>query len=615
MTRYDSYAKYSFRKKADRTYAHGTGSGIFRIPFLCIAGRDTRHAAHPRALTPWDMSRAKDIRTEEITALRKSLNDPGSDRLAAMRSILGRPVRSTRALREWHDLLLFLLAFPRSAKERCLAEDELERLLERTERMVNSSERSEHALINSGIAGTSLQSSFSLGIVRWMIQHWPEDVHIFSVTQDVGLFRDVLRQAVHRSECEALDQVFSDGAEMARSIIGPDQSASRFVSLLDRIAVPERVRSMLFDQLQVYVNVHGRARGPNTSTTRGQAHPVYFHKSGLMRNVQMGAIVRQAVPEAIHQDPSQQEALIHSARSVLCSLQRETDPITYAGQVELFDMGRGYRIALFTLRPGHRLPFESYVGFMAFKNGSPLAYGGAWIFPGRSKVGINVFPAYRGGESAWFFAQLLRLYSQRYEVERFEVENYQLGHDNPDGLRSGAYWFYYRCGFRPADEPTARMAEKEFQAMKERKGYKVPMRIMRRLVAEGMEYVVGVSSAPVIDTMQLTLAIQHHIVHSHGADRNKAIRRALRRLAVSIPIKDLARWKKEERSALEDWALLVDAAGGTKSWSPASRKAFIPLVKAKAAGTETEHALLLRAHTDLLEAAHRLVNAYQENVS
>ena len=64
-------------------------------------------------------------------------------------------------------------------------------------------------------------------------------------------------------------------------------------------------------------------------------------------------------------------------------------------------MGRGLTIALYALAPAYRLAFDSYVGFMAFRNGAPLAYGGAWTFPGRSKIGINIFPAQRGGESGW----------------------------------------------------------------------------------------------------------------------------------------------------------------------------------------------------------------------
>jgi hypothetical protein len=56
----------------------------------------------------------------------------------------------------------------------------------------------------------------------------------------------------------------------------------------------------------------------------------------------------------------------------------------------------------------------------------------------------------------WFFAQLLRLYHSAFDVDRFEAGNYQVGYGNPEGLRSGAYWFYDRLGFRPMTAAIAR---------------------------------------------------------------------------------------------------------------------------------------------------------------
>ena len=33
--------------------------------------------------------------------------------------------------------------------------------------------------------------------------------------------------------------------------------------------------------------------------------------------------------------------------------------------------------------------------------------------------------------------------------QKFVVKPYQFGKGNPEGLKSGAFWFYYRLGFRP----------------------------------------------------------------------------------------------------------------------------------------------------------------------
>jgi hypothetical protein len=276
--------------------------------------------------------------------------------------------------------------------------------------------------------------------------------------------------------------------------------------------------------------------------------------------------------------------------------------VTHAGAVELFDLGRGLRIALFHLDMAHRLPFDSYVGFMGFRNGVPLAYGGAWIFPGRSKVGINVFQALRGGESAWFFAQLLRLYRQRFGVDRFEAENYQLGHHNPDGLRSGAYWFYHRLGFRPVTKGLQRIAAREFKKLSSRNGYQVPLKLLKELVEQGLELIIEDSGTPIIDTAALTLAAQRHVVEHHAGDRKLAMRRALERLGKALPLGDLAEWSHEERTALYLWALPLDMIDGLGRWSATDRKRLVALIRAKGAAAETRHQEFMARMPRLLEA-------------
>jgi hypothetical protein len=134
-----------------------------------------------------------------------------------------------------------------------------------------------------------------------------------------------------------------------------------------------------------------------------------------------------------------------------------------------------------------RLPLESYIGYVAFRNRIPVAYGGGWIFLHRSKIGINVFPAFRGGESAFVFCQILRAYHHHFNVKKFIAEPYQIGKNNNEGLHSGAFWFYYRIGFRPGTEKLKLLAEKEFEMISSDKSYRSPLSVMRQLSEENLE--------------------------------------------------------------------------------------------------------------------------------
>lgn len=55
----------------------------------------------------------------------------------------------------------------------------------------------------------------------------------------------------------------------------------------------------------------------------------------------------------------------------------------------------------------------------------------------------------RGREAAWLWAGALRAFATCFGVRRFVVNPVQIGEDNADAIASGAFWFYWRLGFRP----------------------------------------------------------------------------------------------------------------------------------------------------------------------
>jgi hypothetical protein len=213
-----------------------------------------------------------------------------------------------------------------------------------------------------------------------------------------------------------------------------------------------------------------------------------------------------------------------------------------------------------------------------------------------------VFPALRGGESAWFFAQLLRLYRQRFGVDRFEAENYQLGHNNPDGLKSGAYWFYYRMGFRPVGRKDQLIAARESKKLVARKGHQVPLKVLKPLVEHGLELVITENRQAPIDTAALTTAVQHHVVEHHGGDRPRAMRKSLERMGAVLPLGDLAKWTHDERTGLYLWALPLDLIPDLEKWSSRDRQRLVATIKAKGARSETRHQEHLKELQPLLNA-------------
>jgi hypothetical protein len=194
--------------------------------------------------------------------------------------------------------------------------------------------------------------------------------------------------------------------------------------------------------------------------------------------------------------------------------------------LSLFHLDRGVSVMLCSMQADLRLPLESYVGYMLYRNGIPLAYGGAWIFGNRALFGINIFEPFRGGESTLTILQLLRVYHQHYGVIAFSVEPYQFGKDNPEGIESGAYWFYYKLGFRSDDKKLALLAEKEFAKMKANRSYRTSHATLRRFTASRITWKMDAGAAVFPDPSEVSRKITTMILNRFLGDRIAAVREA-----------------------------------------------------------------------------------------
>lgn len=510
---------------------------------------------------------------------------------------------STNALKELQSLLLFCAAFPTSSRMLHLAGLGLRRVPERARSLAAMARSSSSSLMDSGLAGSETIGCYSYDLVRWMVRKAPLAIALHSVDAPVEVLIELLRPSLPRGARELLDLPYSESEELVTALLGddPTQRLNGLLRLLDAVDCADDVREALFNRMQVYVALRCGIGIPALSEIRDGKQRAWIHQSGLTRHVDLKELISEPVGPPI--SANQHERLMDHARLVLAVMQRETDPITYARAVEFFDMGRGLRIALFHLEPSWRLTFDSYVGFMAYKNGVPMAYGGAWVFPGKTRIGINVFPYMRGGESAWFFAQLLRLYMQRFKVSLFEAENYQLGHGNLDGLKSGAYWFYYRLGFRPWNEEYSLIAAAEFERMRNERTYRTPTRLLKRLVEDGLHLRVADQQGDGPDTLALLMRVSEHARTVARGDLNAAVHTATKRAAKALG----GRWNGDELEALRKWALPLDIIPDWREWSAPELRKLTSIIKAKGADTETQHQRLLSAFPKLLDAWARLV--------
>lgn len=511
------------------------------------------------------------------------------------------------SLLPYHDALLFMIAYPETPSLLSRAESELQRMAAAARRVGEAKNaRVRRRLSGTGIAWSEQSTAFSYDIAAWLAQAHPENAEIDYADESGQSLPSVLKLCLPPIEAELLEAEFADVNEFLDEAKGTSANSRLgwLMAQLERLPSAQ-VRARLFESLQLYVTVSPRDGSLSRTFARGLPASGFFHSEELLRDVGPAAMTDEPVPAARRLSSRDRVALLDAARGVLAMLGRETDPITTAEPdgVEYRELGRGAAIALYPMPPERRFPLDTHLGFVLFKNAVPVAYGGGWPFLERCKIGINVVAPFRGGESAYLFSQVLRVYRQRFGVERFVVEPYQFGADNREGLLSGAFWFYYRLGFRPAAPSQVALAATEFERIGSNKKYRSPLAVMRRLTRCDLELrLAGDEARPWPDPALLSLAATQCIGRAFAGDRAAAQAAALRRVRTVLGVGDDVAWPPGERYSFQVLSILVAMIADLERWSLREQRDCLALMRAKGARDETRYFELTRRHPRFRDA-------------
>jgi len=556
----------------------------------------------------------------------RTLSDRARERsrLALLRSASKAPLGDAAAIKAYHDQLLFLRAFPDSQAVSRAAKSEHARLLTAVNNAWQTAPaRFRKSLLNSAIVGTVSEGAFSLQTIDWLLTHFPRDVE-FEWDDDVANALETwLDKLALHVECDGLlDDSLSTRAWMKHAFGGSHRWLLQFVRQLQSMDASPTLVDAMIEPINMNVRWRIRARRSTARLMQFPSRPCAVHPSGLERAMPADRMLEDSLPKSRRISQSDAQRLIDCARATLVARQRETDPITYANprEVSLDQLERGVDVALFGMQPDRRLPIESYIGYLAAKNGQPIAYGGAWIFYRRAEIGINIFDSFRGGESAFIFTQIMRVYRQRFGIMRFLVDPYQFGADNAEGLRSGAFWFYYRLGFRPIADGVCALAEHEWKLISANRKYRSPLRTLRRLASDKLALdLAGDAQSREPDLAHLGLAVSFWVGSRHAGDRTAAMAHATLSVRRALGVRSMTRWPAEERGAFERWCPLVVQISDLARWTRIERQNLLALMRAKGGPRERDFLNQLSMHdrfrnalTEIANRAQRKLNRLQE---
>ncbi len=219
---------------------------------------------------------------------------------------------------------------------------------------------------------------------------------------------------------------------------------------------------------------------------------VFYHKEPLLKRRDVSLEVELASKKIPVRRLAQAEAdrVLDVIISTNAVRYRELWGFSFPDQKHVYhaDFGRGVDLYWFGAAPDARLPLRAYHAGAFFKNGVPLGYIETLSFFDRMEVGFNLYYTFRDGEAAWLYARFLKFCQQECGVTCFSIDPYQVGHENEEGIESGAFWFYRKLGFRSASDEIQKLVESEEKKLAKRPGYRTPPAMLRRLAKAPMLY-------------------------------------------------------------------------------------------------------------------------------
>ena len=526
----------------------------------------------------------------------------------------GREFHDPRSLIRFHDALLFLRAYPQNAQVVARTERLLATFVQRLRRLRAAG--ADMSVFDpeqvSGIAGTTMQDTWNYDVVRWLVRRFPRNVAIDWTDYDLeSRLATTLPRFIPLLADDADVEADVPYTEWLRAASGRHGVLPWLLDQLERLPISGREQAELYNSLALTVKWEvGNLRASRTRNWQ-RVRPVFYHSAPLIRRGEVSLAKELAAPLAVHKlSPREGERVMDLIREIMLVRYRELYGTTLGDPASVAEArpGRGTQIYLWGLPHERRLPLRAYLAGFTLKNGVPINYiEGISLFEWM-EVGFNTFYAYRDGESAWHYAQALRLLCQLHRIRCISVYPYQLGAGNEEAIASGAFWFYRKLGFRPGRPEVRHLLAREEKKIAAHAGYRTPASTLRKLAAGHVFYELPGAEVGAWDTFRtrnIGFRVNRSMAAEFGGDAKKMRDVTSTKLARSLDIR-ASQLSQPERAALENFAAMLALVPDFPRWSADEKGKLAAIIRAKAGADEARYIHLLQAHPRLRAAVLRL---------
>lgn len=523
-----------------------------------------------------------------------------AEKIHLLDSLKEKKPRSKKALLAYYDVLLFLMAYPENKTIYTLAIRSLHEL----EKHIDNKEPVQYSLYNSGVTQSSLCAAFSFEIVKWLRLKHRADIRLVSFEAVDEQIRSILTVVMQKVETEKMQETKAAWRVwIENSLQEGEDLLDGFINIFENCTLRPEVKDELWNTIGINTEIDFSLH----CSLSGKLVQTYYHRS-IIRKLPKQVEFK---PKKVKLSIAEAEQIIDSSRMILIRQLREIDPIsfTYPNGVAYYHLQRGYSIALMNMIPQRQVPNDCYLGYTVFKNGLPVAYAGSWILFDSSRIGLNVYPYYRGGESQYIFQLVLQVHAKVFGLKRFTVDAYQIGKENYDGVRSGAFWVYHHAGFRPIEKLQKELALAEEIKIKTTPGYRSPLGILKKLADSRMELYLHKNALP-FDAVDLSNIYAAILKKKYKNNRVLAEKGKVKKLAAILGIINAK--EASMNYILKNWALLLLYKEKELQNNPILKKELQQLFKLKAAGRENEFILAMNKAKAFRIYLQKIYNEFQE---
>ena len=515
----------------------------------------------------------------------------------------------------FHELLLFICAYPHNARVKRLAESLLKGFPKRIEALREAEidlDSLEHPEV-SGIAGLSVTDTFSFFIVRWLVQSHSSQLDFYwDWFEDENRLAQAWPRFMPLLEDDAAVEAnipFQTWLRAARP--RAEKDLHWLIRQFDSLNKTEKEKAELYDSQQLYVRWT-----PNYRATRtGMRLPVrkdFYHREPLIqrRDIVLKDELERPAPPLQLLSPKQGGAILDMARQASTTRYRELYGFSHGDAKRVFktNIGRGVDIFVTGLPAEWRLPLRAYHAAMIFKNGVPVGYFEGLSLFERMESGFNLYYTFRDGETAWLYALVLNIFHHLLGVTVFVLDPYQIGHENEEGIESGAFWFYRKLGFRSTSRDVMKLVSAEEDKIAARSAYRTSANRLRKLVEGSMIFELGKTESGDWDRFQVRnigLAVQRRMAVKHGGDAERFRAEAVKDLTRVLGIRRND-WREAELPALSDFAVMLSLLEDLSEWRDVEKRALVRVIRAKATSNESSYLKLMQKHSRLRSAMIKL---------